>query len=101
MRQPPPRSLKQAYLDWVEAQVEDYKESVPRSELLRIADEAVEELRVNQRGQYQLTELLLLEAVDRKIIRALRLPGFRAWAASRPEPPPAADPLAEPGDASN
>lgn len=90
--------MRQAYLDWVEEQVETFKESVSRSELLRIADEAVEELRVTRRGQYQLTELLLLEAVDRKIVRALRLPWFRSWCAARRARP---EPLPEGGDASN
>ena len=85
------RSQRRAYLDWIEEQVESYKDRVPRSQLIQLAEEAVEELRVNPRGQYQLTELLLCEAVDRKIIRSLRLPGYRAWRARtsepRPEPP--------------
>lgn len=95
-----PRSLRRAYLEWVEEQVENFKESVPRSELLELADEAVEELRVNHRGQYQLTELLLWEAVDRKIIDVLRLPGYRAWCAGlgRADKDPAPEP--EPGGAS-
>lgn len=80
------RSSRRAYLDWIEEQVETYKESVPRSQLLQLADEVVEELRVTQRGQYQLTELLLCAAVDRKIIRTLRLPGYRAWCAGAARP---------------
>lgn len=87
------RSLRQAYLEWVEEQVENYKESVPRAELLQLADEAIEELRVSRRGQYQLTELLLCSAVDRKIARLLRLPGYRSWCAAQatpPTPPPPA-----------
>jgi hypothetical protein len=64
----------------VEDQIEGFKESVPRSELMRIADEVVEELEMNRRGQYQLTELLLLEEVDRTIFRMLKLPGYRTWA---------------------
>lgn len=77
-----PRSTRRAYLEWVEEQVESYKDSVTRSELLRLADEVVEEIRVNQKGQYQLTEILLCEAVDRRIVKLLRLPGYRAWCAS-------------------
>lgn len=77
------RSLRQAYLDWVEEQVEAYKESIPRSDLLRLADEVVEDLRVSQAGQYQLTEVLLCEAMDRKIIRLLKLPAYRVWVADR------------------
>ncbi len=101
MREPSPRSSKRAYLEWVEEQVESYKESVPRSELLRIADEAVEELRVTRKGQYQLTELLLLEAVDRRIARTLRLPGFRTWLADRRDAAPRAEPIADAADASD
>ena len=63
--------------------MEQYKESVPRADLLRLADEVVTELRVSQAGQYQLTELLLCDAIDRRIIRLLKLPGYRAWAAER------------------
>lgn len=62
-------------------QIESYKESVPRSDLLGLADQVVEELRVDKEGQYQLTELLLCNAVDRKIFRLLRLPGYRSWCA--------------------
>jgi hypothetical protein len=76
------RSLRRSYLEWVEMQIEAYKESVPRSDLLGLADQVVEELRVDGEGQYQLTELLLCTAVDRKIFRLLRLPGYRSWVAS-------------------
>lgn len=77
------RSSRRAYLEWVEERVEEYKESVSRTELIHLADEVVQELRVSRKGQYQLTELLLCDAVDRKIARTLRLPGYRAWAAAR------------------
>lgn len=73
------RSLRRAYLDWVDNQIEDFKETIPRSDLLRLADEVVDELRVTQKGQYQLTELLLCTAVDRKIFRLLKLPKYRSW----------------------
>lgn len=73
------RSLRRTYLEWVEEQIECYKESVPRGELLSLADEVIRELEINQQGQYQLTELLLCTAVDRKIFRLLKLPGYRAW----------------------
>ena len=75
-------SLRRAYDEWVEEQIEEYKEAVSRADLLRLADDVVTELRISQKGQYQLTELLLLEAVDRRIFRLLKLPGYRAWAAS-------------------
>jgi hypothetical protein len=86
-RDPPTPSRRRAYLEWVEEQIEAYKESVSRAELLGVADEVVAELRVNARGQYQLTELLLAEAVDRRIFRMLKLPGYRSWVAARPVVP--------------
>ena len=103
---PSSSSLRRLYLDWVEEQIEDFKDSVPRSELLRIADEVVADLQVNRKGQYQLTELLLLEEVDRTLFRRLKLPSFRVWSnayrerirrenearPAPPPPPPAPDP---------
>ena len=78
-----PRSLRRAYLEWVEEQVEEFKDSIPRAQLLDIAEQVVNALRVTQGGQYQLTELLLCNAVDRHLVRLLKLPGYRAWAAQR------------------
>jgi hypothetical protein len=78
-----PRSLRRAYVEWVEEQIEEFKERIPRSHLLAIADEVVNELRMNPEGQYQLTELLLCNAMDRRILRMLKLPGYRAWCAQR------------------
>jgi len=83
--------------------VEAYKEEVSRSELMRMAEEVIAELRVTERGQYQLTELLLCHAIDKRIARMLKLPGYRSWSAKRlaaqnaplfppdlsPPPPPA------------
>lgn len=76
-----PRSLRRAYVEWVEEQIEEFKERIPRSHLLAIADEVVTELRMNPSGQYQLTELLMCNAMDRRIFRMLKLPGYRAWCA--------------------
>ena len=73
------RSLRRIYLEWVEARIEAYKDDMPRNELLQLADEIVEELRVSRKGQYQLTEVLLCAAMDRKIFRELKLPGYRRW----------------------
>ena len=78
----PTRSLRRIYLEWVDEQIEDFKDQVPRSELLLLAERVVEELRVNHDGQYQITELLLCEAVDRSIFRLLKLPSYRSWRAS-------------------
>src|SRR4051794_27968143 len=78
-----PRSLRRAYLEWVEEQVEDFKDAIPRSRLLAIADEVVEELRLSRGGQYQLTEILLCDAMNRYLFRLLKLPGYRAWCEQR------------------
>lgn len=76
------RGLRRLYLQWVEDQIETYKESVSRADLLRLADQVVAELRVNTTGQYQITELLLCEAVDRKIFQLLKLPTYRTWSSA-------------------
>jgi hypothetical protein len=68
----------------VEEQIEEYKESVSRNALLEIADEVVQDVRVNAKGQYQLTEVILAEAVDRKIFRILKLPSYRLWVEQNP-----------------
>jgi hypothetical protein len=78
-----PRSLRRAYVDWVEAQIEEYKDRIPRSELLALADEVIRDLQMAPDGQYQLTEILLWHAIDRRLFKTLRLPGYRAWAAQR------------------
>lgn len=76
-------SLRQIYEAWVEDQIEDFKDSVSRSDLLRLAEEACDDLRVNPTGQYQITEILLTTAVDRKIFKLLKLPSYRTWIRTR------------------
>ena len=78
-----PRSLRRAYLEWVEEQVEEFKDAIPRSRLLNIADEVVGDLRLSRGGQYQLTEVLLCDAMNRHLFRLLKLPGYRAWCEQR------------------
>jgi hypothetical protein len=75
----PPRSLKQEYQEFILQRLEEYKNTVPRAELLEIGDEAVRELQTSAQDQYLLTEVLLLEHVDRIIARRLRLPSFPRW----------------------
>ena len=75
----PPRSLKQEYEVFMLERIEEYKNTLTREELLEIGDEAVRELDANAAGQYLLTEVLLLEHVDRLIARRLRLPSFPRW----------------------
>src|SRR5207245_9360834 len=61
----PRRSLKQEYHEFILQRIEEYKNTLTREELLEIGDEAVRELEENAAGQYLLTEVLLLEHVDR------------------------------------
>jgi hypothetical protein len=75
----PPRSLKQEYQEFILQRIEEYKNAIPRQDLLEIGDEAVRELQANAQDQYLLTEVLLLEHVDRIIGRRLRLPSFPRW----------------------
>ncbi len=73
------QSLRQEYEEFVLQRIEEYKEQLSRTELLSIADEAVRELEVSAEEQLVLTEVLVLEHVDRLIMRRLRLPTFRRW----------------------
>ncbi len=77
MKQHTHRSLKHEYELFVEREIEAYKESLSRSTLLRIGDEAVALLASQQ--QLTLTELLVWEEVDRIIMRRLQLPTFQTW----------------------
>lgn len=77
----PTRSLKHEYELYLEQEIENYKESVPRSVLLGIGDEAVSSL--SKQSQLALTELLLCEEVDRIITKRLRLPKYDTWRRQR------------------
>jgi len=72
-------SPRQEYQEFLLERIEEYKNSLTREELLKMGDEAVRELEASAHGQYLLTEVLLLEHVDRIIARRLRLPTFRRW----------------------
>src|SRR5256885_15957737 len=78
-----PRSLQHEYELFVEREIENYKESVPRRVILGIGDEAVKSLEAQQ--QLALTELLLCEEVDRIIRARLRLATFATWRKRRGE----------------
>lgn len=75
------RSLKYEYDLFVEAEIERYKESVPRTAILKIADEAV--VALQQQAQYELQELALCDAVDRIIRSRQRVPSFATWKKKR------------------
>jgi hypothetical protein len=74
---PPPRSLRAEYEEFIEQRIEEFKDGLPRSAILGIGDEAVQELA--RAEQYALTEVLLQEQVDSIIRRRLRLPSYRRW----------------------
>ena len=71
------RSLKHEYELYVEREIEGYKDSLPRSVLLGIGDEAVAALR--RQSQLVLTELVLCEEVDRIVMQRLRIPTYKTW----------------------
>lgn len=77
MARRPQRSLRHEYEVYIEEEIENYKESVPRSALLTIGDEAARNLATDP--QTALTELLLWEEVDRIITMRLRLPSYSTW----------------------
>src|SRR5437667_12642537 len=74
-----PRSLKQEYQEFILQRLEEYKNTVPRAELLKIGDEAARELQASAQDKYLLTEVLLLEHVVSIFVRRLRLPSFSLW----------------------
>jgi hypothetical protein len=71
------RSLRHEYDLYVEREIEDYKDSVPRNVILSIGDEAVASLRA--REQLELDEMVLWEEVDRIIKKRLRIPTYQTW----------------------
>ena len=75
----PERSLQQEYAAFIEERIEEFKQQISRAELLRIADEAVRELDAGAEDQLLLTEVLMLDHVDRLIRQRLSLPTFRRW----------------------
>jgi hypothetical protein len=81
-RRRPPLSPRQEYEEFILQRIEDYKNQLSREQLLALADDAVRELDAGPEGQLLLTEVLVLEQVDRLIRKRLRLPGFKRWSES-------------------
>jgi hypothetical protein len=77
MSQQQHRSLKHEYELYVEREIEDYKDSIPRSAILSIGDEAVARLQAQE--QVAFDELVLWGEVDRIITRRLRIPAYTTW----------------------
>jgi len=74
-----PYSDKQHYQEYILQRIEGYKNSIGRDELLRLGDEAASELHATSEGQFVLTEVLMLESVDRLIMKRLALRSYRRW----------------------
>jgi len=77
----PTRSLKHEYATFVDFEIERYKDSIPRSSLLKLADDAVESLRTG--AQLELSELVLCDAVNELIMRRLKIPVYDRWRRNR------------------
>jgi hypothetical protein len=77
MAQSTPRSLKHEYEIFVDQEIENYKDSIPRSAILRIGDEAVLELAEAKEPGFD--EILLCTQVDQIIRRRLRVPTYATW----------------------
>jgi hypothetical protein len=77
MDQSAPRSLKHEYDLFVENELEIYKDSISRTALLKIGDEAVAAL--HSQAQFAMSELLLCDEVDKIIRKRLRVPSYATW----------------------
>jgi hypothetical protein len=78
-RRRPTPSLKQQYQEYVLQRIEGFKNSMSREELLRLGDEALSEMHTTSEAQFVLTEVLMLESVDRLIMKRLALRSYRRW----------------------
>ncbi len=74
-----PYSDKQHYQEYILQRIEGFKNSIGRDELLRLGDEAAAELQTASEGQFLLTEVLMLESVDRLIMKRLALRPYSKW----------------------
>ncbi len=74
-----PYSDKQHYQEYILQRIEGYKNSIGRDELMRLGDEAASELQATSEDQFVLTEVLMLETVDRLIMKRLALRPYNRW----------------------
>ena len=74
-----PYSDKQHYQEYILQRIEGYKNSIGRDELMRLGDEAASELQTTSEDQFVLTEVLMLETVDRLIMKRLALRPYSRW----------------------
>lgn len=78
------RSLRQQYDLYVMDRIEQYKNSLSRSDLLRIGDDALAGLR-EETQQYVLTDVLMQGAVDALIRKRLKIRAFESWRKQYPK----------------
>ena len=72
-------SPQQLYQEFLVHRIEAYKNSITRQELMAIAGEALADQSASTEGQLLLTEVMMLDCVDRLIRKRLRLPTFKTW----------------------
>lgn len=68
---------RDAYRAFIFNEIELYKDSLSRTELLALGDEAAAELGMPR--QPMPTEVEMIEVADRIIARRLQLPSFETW----------------------
>lgn len=78
------RSLREQYDRYIMDRIEHYKNSIPRDELLRLADDAMGELWDDDQ-QFLLTEVLAQTAVDELIKKRLGIRAFESWRKQHPK----------------
>ena len=74
-----PISLRQQYQQYLMQRIEAYKHALSRNELMKLAAEATAEMTGALEGQLVLTEVLVLESVDKLIMKRLKLPSYKRW----------------------
>jgi hypothetical protein len=72
-------SPQQLYQEFLVHRIEAYKNSISRQELMALAGEALADQSASTEGQLFLTEVMMLDCVDRLIRKRLRLPTFKTW----------------------
>jgi hypothetical protein len=72
-------SLKQQYYKYQQDRIEGFKNSVSRSEMMELGNEAAAEIQAGGADQFVLTEILMLDMVDRLILRRLKVPSYAKW----------------------
>jgi hypothetical protein len=72
-------SLKQQYYKYQQDRIDGFKDSLSRDELMALGDEATAEMQAGGADQFVLTEILMLDMVDRLILRRLKFPSYPKW----------------------